>query len=624
LSLLWYDFGHRETPNDETGLDAVLGLLTKDIFNCSIARFLWLSLLWYDFGHRETPNDETGLDAVLGLLTQDIFFTRVADRGYICTLSVIIACGAPKASNLPDLRKRRDRSDEGGVSINCSIPPTPTMHRTPTKKARSMSPAAATTSVRRSPRTSSKLRQFLDQYTKDTGPRQSGNLYLDYSRFEEAIKALLELLKDSMAEEQIGIQYEVVDEIMKEIEHLTEFADPQSVRATQMNIRRWEWKQLQIQNSLDEKVHKRIHTYAGAVSAVFAAKVMRKHGVPVNHYSVGEPPSLYQYKDNSGTEDFHFTFSDICTLGWFLTVALRYHTGNPARYFDIEERATEISKTHMGQHELKSMMEQWREDMNAQVEMLPVDTQFAVHMILDQFALGTNDSRRSLISHREYILAHGGRMREGKWVVRPSQYWANAFKVGTRSLSKIDDKYHTSFAAAAKQFWETGSISVRQFAMRSRRCYFGRTIPLWVLTNESLGSDTELLILEIWKCPTVFWTKYHCTGIAFSNIDSLFVGYTYTDKSLASHVPQGAGGAGAADHVSDRFQSSSQPSPSMISSVSQQSHAYQLDLTSVKIPENTRATLVADRRQFMKWIGGLVQSHIDQKGVQATLAVSEY
>jgi hypothetical protein len=31
-----------------------------------------------------------------------------------------VACSAPKSSNLPDLQKRRDRSDEGGVKVNCS------------------------------------------------------------------------------------------------------------------------------------------------------------------------------------------------------------------------------------------------------------------------------------------------------------------------------------------------------------------------------------------------------------------------------------------------------------------------------------------------------------------------
>jgi hypothetical protein len=31
-----------------------------------------------------------------------------------------VACSAPKMSNLPDLQKRCDLSDEGGLSINCT------------------------------------------------------------------------------------------------------------------------------------------------------------------------------------------------------------------------------------------------------------------------------------------------------------------------------------------------------------------------------------------------------------------------------------------------------------------------------------------------------------------------
>ena len=35
-------------------------------------------------------------------------------------LSLHVECSAPKLSNLPDLQKSSDVSDEGGVSINCS------------------------------------------------------------------------------------------------------------------------------------------------------------------------------------------------------------------------------------------------------------------------------------------------------------------------------------------------------------------------------------------------------------------------------------------------------------------------------------------------------------------------
>jgi hypothetical protein len=495
---------------------------------------------------------------------------------------------------------------------------------TPQKKARSVTSEACSsrrsmtpTAVRRSPRTSSPLEVFLSQHTRQSQRGEVGLLHLKSGDgFEDGIKSLLLLLKDSIAQEGIDIQYDIVDRIMSQIKNLSEHADSNSVRACQELITKWEYKQSGAHYD-NVMLQKRIHMFAAAVSAAFITRVVHTHGI-----SVPRRMDVSSYNDptDDSMESLELTFSDICALGWLLNLSVRY-SGDPATYFDVQARAVEVSQSHRGQHDLSLMMQQWRHDVNKQVEeIIPPDGQLIMHAWLDMLAVDAqhpNASDQSR-SRSKYILAHGGHKRDGQWVKTPSKYWTNAFDGAWEALKEIDSKWDTSFAVAALDFFESGQLAVNQFAIHSTRCVFGRTFALNVISDHSPGPGrTPHSILTLWPCPTHFWSKYYCTDVVFSAIDSLFIGYCYSNKSLVNHLPKYDGGTHNSEscHYVSSSQQTLSPGLGSLSSATKKT----------KISKILRKRLVAERWSFMVWFEHLVQEHVSasSRGGLSTMAATD-